>query len=284
MSEICDVTTAGIRGRYGEISYAKSWCGFLNAREPTAAYKVWREQVKAYIAVLGWNLTSLTGTQMDSVLRFARSLMPVKGRIKLIKTNHRPEDIDEVKRQIRVLVRDTAKKLQVTNDRLHAERAEDPIDAEVCDVQSKCLPPFRLCDSTTSTHSCSCGPIRLGLSVLPKADQDPHYSMNRRNESRPPFLHYPWYDEDSGGGIAWGVLASPNMKSLLSVLKRQHVEDPIQYSRYLIGATGQGASALRRRRSDPLPLSELIFLYTDDDIRVWLLANPGKDPLDLLVL
>jgi len=41
---------------------------------------------------------------------------------------------------------------------------------------------------------------------------------------------------------------------------------------------------LRRRSSDPLPLLELIFLYTDDDIRVWLLANPDKDPLDLLVL
>jgi len=68
------------------------------------------------------------------------------------------------------------------------------------------------------------------------------------------------------------------------VLKRQHVEDLIQYPRYLIGATGQGASALRRRPSDSLPLSELIFLYTDDDIRVWLLANPGKDPLDLPVL
>ena len=68
------------------------------------------------------------------------------------------------------------------------------------------------------------------------------------------------------------------------MLKGQHVEDPIQYPRYVIGATGQGASALRRRPSDPLPLSELIFLYTDDDIRVWLLANPGKDPLDLLVL
>ena len=39
-----------------------------------------------------------------------------------------------------------------------------------------------------------------------------------------------------------------------------------------------------RRPSDPLPLSELIFLYTDDDIWVWLLANPGKDPLVLLVL
>ena len=68
------------------------------------------------------------------------------------------------------------------------------------------------------------------------------------------------------------------------MLKRQHVEDPIQYPRYLIRTSGQGASALRRRRSDPLPLSELISLYTDDDIRVWLLANPGKDPLDLLVL
>jgi len=99
-----------------------------------------------------------------------------------------------------------------------------------------------------------------------------------------PFLHYPWYDEDSGGGIGWGVVASPNLESLLGVFTRQHVEDPIQYPPYLIGATGQGASALCRRPSDPLPLSELIFLYTDDDIRVWPLANPGKDPLDLLVL
>ena len=99
-----------------------------------------------------------------------------------------------------------------------------------------------------------------------------------------PFLHYLSYDEDSGRGIAWGVLASPNLQSLLSVLKRQHVEDRIQYPRYLFGATGQGANALRRRLADPLTLLELIFLYTDDDIRVWLLANPGKDPPDLLVL
>jgi len=102
---------------------------------------------------------SLTGTQIDSVLGFARSLTPVKGRIKLIKTNHRPEDVDEVQRQIRVLVMDTAKKLQATNNRLHTERAEDPIDAEVCDVQTKCSPLFTLGDSTTSTHSFSSGPI-----------------------------------------------------------------------------------------------------------------------------
>jgi len=102
---------------------------------------------------------SLTGTQMDSVLIFARSLTPVKRRIKLVNTNHRTEDVDEVERQIRVLVRDTAKKLQATNARLHAEWAEDPIDAEVCDAQSKCSPPFTLCASMTSTHSFSSGPI-----------------------------------------------------------------------------------------------------------------------------
>lgn len=74
------------------------------------------------------------------------------------------------------------------------------------------------------------------------------------------------------------------MKTLLRVLQRQHVEEAIGYPRYLIGATGQGATSLRQKPSDPLPLSELIFLYRDDDIQAWLLANPGKDPLDLLVL
>jgi len=138
--------------------------------------------------------------------------------------------------------------------------------------------------------------LRLGLTVFAVAQYDWASSYCQRptrihitrrtgaTKAGHRFLHYPWYDEDSGGRIAWGVLASPNLQSLLGVLKRQHVENPIQYPRYLIGATRQGASALRRRPSDPLPLSEFIFLYPDDDIRVWRLANPGKDPLDLLVL
>jgi len=138
--------------------------------------------------------------------------------------------------------------------------------------------------------------LRLVLTVFPVAQYDwasPYCQRPIRihiiqqtgaTKAEDPFLHYPWYEEDSGGEIAWGVLASPNLQSLLGVLKRQHVEDPIQYPLYLIGATGQGASALRRRPSDPLPLSELIFLYTDNDIRVWLLAKPGKDPLDFLIL
>ena len=71
---------------------------------------------------------------------------------------------------------------------------------------------------------------------------------------------------------------------LLWVLKRQPMEQAIGYPRYIIGATGKGASSLLRRPSDPFPLYELIFLYKDDDIRAWLLTKPGNDPLDLLVL
>ena len=64
----------------------------------------------------------------------------------------------------------------------------------------------------------------------------------------------------------------------------QHVEEEINCPRYLIGATGEGATKLRQVPEDPLPLRQLIFLNTDDDIRVWLLANNGHDPLDLVVL
>jgi hypothetical protein len=97
-------------------------------------------------------------------------------------------------------------------------------------------------------------------------------------------LHQPWHATDSGEGIAWGVLASPSIRTLLRLVKEQQVEDAIGYPRYLIGATGLGSNALRHERGDPLPLSELIFLHEDADIRTWLLANQGKAPLDLLVL
>jgi len=99
-----------------------------------------------------------------------------------------------------------------------------------------------------------------------------------------PFLEHPWYANAPDEGIAWGVLSTPTIRTLVIVLQNQHVEEPIRSPRYLIGATGHGASMLRRRPSEPLPLSELIFLYKDADVRAWLLANPGKDPLDLLVL
>ena len=191
MSEICDLTWASVRGRYGEINYAKSWCGFFDARAPAATYKGWRDRVKAYITVLEWNPTSLTASQLDSVISFARSLSPVKGRIKFMKTNHRPDDADELERQIKLLVRDSAKKLQDTNNRRRqAERDEEANEGD-SDVLSMCSPPSTLCDPKTNTQRFPSGPIRLDLSLLPKANPGPHYSSNRRHESWASLLGIP---------------------------------------------------------------------------------------------
>ena len=99
-----------------------------------------------------------------------------------------------------------------------------------------------------------------------------------------PFLGHPWCVRDSDRGIAWGVLATPSIRDLLRVVRGQDVEEEINCPRYLIGATGEGATKLRQDPEDPLPLRQLIFLNRDDDIRAWLLANNGHDPLDLMVL
>ena len=99
-----------------------------------------------------------------------------------------------------------------------------------------------------------------------------------------PFLGHPWCVRDSDQGIAWGVLATPSIRDLLRVVRGQDVEEEMNCPRYLIGASGEGATRLRQDPEDPLPLRQLIFLNRDDDIRAWFLANNGHDPLDLMVL
>jgi len=95
-----------------------------------------------------------------------------------------------------------------------------------------------------------------------------------------PFLGHPWCVRDLDPGIASAVLATPTIRDLLRGVKGQDVEEEINCPRYLIGATGESATKLRQ----DLPLRQLIFLNRDDDIRAWLLANNGHDPLDLMVL
>jgi len=99
-----------------------------------------------------------------------------------------------------------------------------------------------------------------------------------------PFLGHPWCVRDSDQGIACGVLATPSIRHLLRVVRGQDVEEEINCPRYLIGVTGEGDTKLRLDPEDPLPLRQLIFLNRDNDIRAWLLANNGHDPLDLMVL
>jgi len=68
------------------------------------------------------------------------------------------------------------------------------------------------------------------------------------------------------------------------VVRAQDISEEINCPRYLIGATGGGATKLRQDTEYPLPLHQLIFLNRDDDIHAWLLANNGHNPLDLMVL
>jgi len=74
------------------------------------------------------------------------------------------------------------------------------------------------------------------------------------------------------------------MKNLVGVVSGQPVEDEIGCPRYLMGATGEGAIRLCQEPEKPLPLRELIFLHSKNDILAWLLANHGQDALNLLVV
>jgi len=74
------------------------------------------------------------------------------------------------------------------------------------------------------------------------------------------------------------------MKNLVGVVRGQRVEEEIGWPQYLIGATGEGALRLRQEPEKPLPLRQLIFLHSNNDILAWLLANHGQEPLDLLVV
>jgi len=53
---------------------------------------------------------------------FAHSLSPVKERIELIKSQHHPDDVGEFIRHLKVLVKDSAKKLHMSNERQKAGR------------------------------------------------------------------------------------------------------------------------------------------------------------------
>jgi len=77
----------------------------------------------------------LTETQVDSILLFARGLSPVKERIELIKRQHHADDLLELNRHLKILVRDAGMKLQTTKER---QRAGRDGRGELTEPLSKC--------------------------------------------------------------------------------------------------------------------------------------------------
>ena len=178
-----DLTAGGIRGPSGVITYAKSWNGFGSRDESKSGpYYTWRKQIKAYITALSWKPGSLTDDQLNSVIKLAGSLPPVNSRITLINMKHCQEDTVELKRQLRHLVKDIGRKLQATMDRLYASQADDALNAEDTEPESKCSLPFTVRFAIQLVLDIfSHSSMRLGFSLFTKGDKASHYPSDRRS-------------------------------------------------------------------------------------------------------
>jgi len=77
----------------------------------------------------------LTETQVDSILLFVRGLSSVKERIELFKRQHHADDLLELNRHLKILVRDSGKKLPTTKER---QRAGHDGRGDVTEPPSKC--------------------------------------------------------------------------------------------------------------------------------------------------
>ena len=209
----------------------KSWCG-LSSRDKSKLdpYNTLRKQIKAYSTVLSWKPGSLTDDQLDSVVKFASSLPSVNSGITIIKTKHCQEDAVEVQGHLRHLVKDIGRKLQATMDHLYGSQAEDALNAEDTEPESRCPLQFTVRFA-----------IRLVLNILFAAKCDwasPYFPRAIRlhiicwtvaPDTGHPFLNYSWCATDPREGIAWGDLGLPRTQMLLGVLKCQQIEQVIGY-------------------------------------------------------
>jgi len=107
---------------YGDIAYAKSWCGFFNPGVISGAYCDWREQLKAYMRARNIDLGHLTEAEVEAINVFTRTVPLVKVRVTPIKQNHHPDEVVEVTRHMRMLGKDSVRKLQISKVCRIAER------------------------------------------------------------------------------------------------------------------------------------------------------------------
>ena len=97
-----------------EIAYTKSWCGFKHARGASSAYITWYKEIKAYMIAHHIGPSCLTKSEVDSILLFTSGVSQVKEQIELIKYQHQADDLLELNRHLKILVRDFGRKLQTT--------------------------------------------------------------------------------------------------------------------------------------------------------------------------
>ena len=72
----------------------------------------------------------MTDTEGDAITVFARALTQVKDRVALIEKKHHTDDVRELTHQLRMLLKDSARKLLTSNLRPIAPRDRSRLIAE----------------------------------------------------------------------------------------------------------------------------------------------------------
>jgi hypothetical protein len=81
-------------------------------------------------------------------------------------------------------------------------------------------------------------------------------------------------------------MSAPTMDSIVKMILVNVAGIDKREPRYLIGATKKGQDALQADPEQPLGVEDLVFLRTDEHVRVWVMTAGGPDPslMDLLLV
>ena len=101
--------------------------------------------------------------------------------------------------------------------------------------------------------------------------------------------NHPWEDLTWRGRshhLFFCEMPAPTMDSIVKMILVNVVGIVKREPRYLIGATKKGQDALQADPEQPLGVEDLVFLRTDEHVRVWVMAAGGPDPglMDLLLV
>ncbi|RPA89392.1 hypothetical protein L873DRAFT_1796126 [Choiromyces venosus 120613-1] len=83
-------------GCYGDIVYAKGWCGFLNLHTSMAVYVTWHQEVQTYLKGRSLDNHCMRDSKLVSAVIFACAIPLIMSRIELVRDKHWAYDIEQV--------------------------------------------------------------------------------------------------------------------------------------------------------------------------------------------
>ena len=115
----------------------KLWCRFGHLQGSPHVYATWSNQIKAFIIACPLEPGHLTESPVYSIIWFARGQLPVKQCIELIKHEHHADNVWELIRPLKMMVKDVAKKVVWSNK---GQRADYASCGDIAEPPNKCYP------------------------------------------------------------------------------------------------------------------------------------------------